>query len=98
VCASRRPGRDQSIRVPHHLTLSQRWLTFWDRAPFCLRKPSHWANGENSWAENRNAYGFRWRERVGRCSSALASIPKAFASLSTMSMVALYSERSKALT
>jgi hypothetical protein len=63
-----------------------------------LTQTSHWANEENSWAENRYAYGFRWRERVGRCSRALASILKAFASLSTMSMVALYSERSKALT
>jgi hypothetical protein len=44
------------------------------------------------------AYGLRCRDLVDRWSSALASTPKAFASLSTMSIVALYSERSSALT
>ena len=46
----------------------------------------------------RRAYGLRCRDLVGRWSNALASTPKAFASLSTMSIVALYTERSSALT
>ena len=46
----------------------------------------------------RRADGLRCRDLVGRWSNALASTPKAFASLSTMSIVALYSERSSALT
>jgi len=38
------------------------------------------------------------RGLAGRCSNALASTPKAFASFATISIVALYSERSSALT
>jgi len=47
---------------------------------------------------DRRAYGLRCRDLVGRWSNALASTPNAFASLSTMSIVALYFERSSALT
>jgi len=53
---------------------------------------------EKCFPRDRRTYGLRCRDLVGRWSNALASTPKAFASLSTMSIVALYSERSSALT
>ena len=46
----------------------------------------------------RAAYALCCRDLAGRCSNALASTPKAFASFATISIVALYSERSSALT
>jgi len=48
--------------------------------------------------EPKNGYALRCRDLTGRCSNALASTPKALASLSTILIVALYSERSSALT